>query len=110
MSFAEVNDFRSAYKYQGLLTAIKDTLFYAANQKKLDLLVSLFDNEKKKGEIDLLTKDKALQDLNLQKEKIVKNAFVGGFIVILIIAFVIFRNYRNKVKTNKLLDKQKRGD
>ena len=106
LSFAEVNDFRSAYKYQGLLTAIKDTLFYAANQKKLDLLVSLFDNEKKKGEIDLLTKDKALQDLNLQKEKIVKNAFVGGFIVILIIAFVIFRNYRNKVKTNKLLDKQ----
>ena len=106
LSYAEVTDYRNAYKYQGLLTAIKDTLFYAANQKKLDLLVSLFDNEKKKGEIDLLTKDKALQDLNLQKEKIVKNAFVGGFIVILIIAFVIFRNYRNKVKTNKLLDKQ----
>ena len=106
LSFAEVNDFRSAYKYQGLLTAIKDTLFYAANQKKLDLLVSLFDNEKKKGEIDLLTKDKALQDLNLQKEKIIKNAFLGGFIVIFIIAFIIFRNYRNKVRTNKLLDKQ----
>ena len=49
-SFSAVNDFRNAYKYQGLVTAIKDTLFYAANQKKLDLLVSLFDNEKKKGE------------------------------------------------------------
>lgn len=106
MSFAEVEDFQSAYKYQELLTAIKDTLFYAANQKKLDLLVSLFDNEKKQGEIELLTIDKELQEANLQKEKIVKNAFVGGFIVILIIAFIIFRNYRNKVKTNKLLDKQ----
>jgi adenylate cyclase len=106
LSFAEVNDFQNAYKYQGFLTAIKDTLFYAANQKKLDLLVSLFDNEKQQGEIELLTIDKALQDANLQKEKIVKNAFLGGFVVILIIAFIIFRNYRNKVKTNKLLDKQ----
>jgi class 3 adenylate cyclase/Tfp pilus assembly protein PilF len=106
LSFAEVNDFQNAYKYQELLTAIKDTLFYAANQKKLDLLVSIFDNEKKQGEIELLTKDKALQEANLQKEKIVKNAFLGGFVVIFVIAFIIFRNYRNKVKTNKLLDKQ----
>jgi len=106
LTYSELADYRNAFRYQELLTAIKDTLFYAANQKQLDLIHANADNEKQKGEIDLLTKDKALQDLNLQKERIVKNAFVGGFIVILIIAFVIFRNYRNKVKTNKLLDKQ----
>lgn len=106
LSYGEVADFDNAFKYQKLLTAIKDTLFNVANQKKLDLLVSNFENSQKQIAIDLLTKDKALQDLNLQKEKIVKNTFLGGFVVIFIIAFIIFRNYRNKVKTNKLLDKQ----
>jgi class 3 adenylate cyclase len=105
-AYERVGDYRRAFEYQELLTAIKDTLFYAANQKKLDLLVSNFENEQKQGEIDLLTKEQALQEANLQKEKIQKNAFLGGFVLILIIAFVIFRNYRNKVKTNKLLDKQ----
>ena len=36
-----------------------------------------------------------------------KNAFIVGFLMLAIIAFIIFRDYRNKVKTNKLLDTQK---
>jgi class 3 adenylate cyclase len=106
LSYADVADYRNAFKYQERLTAIKDTLFYSANQKKLDVINANFENEKKQGEIDLLTIDRELQNLNLQKEKIIKNTFLGGFIVLLIIAFIIYRNYRNKSKTNKLLDKQ----
>ena len=105
-SSEEIADFRRALKYQKLLTEIKDTLFIVANQKKLDLLVSNYQNVQNQIEIDLLTKDQALQAANLQKQKIVRNAFFGGFVVIFIIAFIIYRNYRNKVKTNKLLDKQ----
>ena len=105
-SYADLADFRNAFRYQRLLTEIKDTLYLASNQKQLDLIHANADNEQQQVEINLLTKEQALQEATLQKEKIVKNAFLGGFIVILIIAFVIFRNYRNKVKTNKLLDKQ----
>ena len=106
LSYADLLDFRNAFKYQQLLTGIKDTLYITANQKKLDLINANFENEKQQGEIDLLTKDQALQAANLQKQKVVRNAFFGGFVVIFIIAFIIFRNYQNKVKTNKLLDKQ----
>ena len=106
LAFSDLADFKNAYKYQTLLTAIKDSLYIASNQKQLDLIHANADNEQQQVEINLLTKEQALQEATLQKEKIVKNAFLGGFIVILIIAFVIFRNYRNKVKTNKLLDKQ----
>ena len=37
----------------------------------------------------------------------VKNAFLAGLLLILAIAFIIFRNYLDKVKVNRLLDKQK---
>ena len=106
ITYSNLSDYKNAYRFQTLLTAIKDTLYVASNKNQLDLIHANADKVKQRGEIDLLTKEQALQEANLQKEKIVKNAFVGGFIVILVIAFVIFRNYRNKVKTNKLLDKQ----
>ena len=50
LSYSELSDYQNAFKYQVLLTAMKDTLFYAANQKKLDLIHSNFENEKKQGD------------------------------------------------------------
>jgi class 3 adenylate cyclase len=43
----------------------------------------------------------------IQKQRIAKNAFLAGLVLILIIAIIIFRNYKVKVKINKILDKQK---
>lgn len=106
IAYSELGDFKNAIEYQEKLTKVNLELYESANRKQLDLINANFENEQQKGEIDLLTKEQALQEANLQKEKILRNTSFGGFILILIIAFVIYRNYRNKVKTNKLLDKQ----
>lgn len=106
-SFAEVADFKNAYKFQSLLTDIKDTLFNTANEKKLELIQLNYNIEKKQGEIDLLTKDKELQQAEMEKQRLAKNAILAGLVLILIIAFIIFRNYLAKVKINKILDRQK---
>jgi class 3 adenylate cyclase len=55
----------------------------------------------------LLTTDKLLQEAIIQKQKFVKNAFLIGFILILMVAFQTLRSYFRKVKTNKILDHQK---
>lgn len=106
-SFAELTDYKNAFKYQQLLTGIKDTLFNIANEKKIGLIQLNYDIEKKQTEIDLLTKDKELQELAIQKQKITTRAVSGGLLLIIIIALIIYRNYRAKVKTNIILDKQK---
>ena len=106
-SFAELADYKNAYIYQSLLTEIKDTLFNTANEKKLELIQLNYDIDKKQGEIDLLTADKALQEARMEKQRLAKNAILAGLIFILIIAFITFRNYLAKVKVNKILDKQK---
>ncbi|HSG67528.1 MAG TPA: adenylate/guanylate cyclase domain-containing protein, partial [Bacteroidales bacterium] len=56
---------------------------------------------------NLLVKDNELQTLQMERQRIMKNAFLGGLILILIIAFILYRNIRIKVKTNKLLGAQK---
>lgn len=94
------NNYKDAYRFQELLTAINDSLFRSANEKRLNLMLTSFNLEKKEREVEL-------QKLSIQKQRIAKNAFLAGLIFILIIAFIIFRNYLAKVKINKILDKQK---
>jgi len=106
-AYAELSDFDNAYKYQALLTDIKDTLYVASNAKTIQSIQFNYELEKQEGQIELLTTDKMLQDAIIQKQRLVKNAFIVGFILIMMVAFQTLRSYFRKVKTNKLLDKQK---
>ena len=50
---------------------------------------------------------KALQDVELKRQRIAKNSAIVGLGMLLIIAFILYRNYKVKIRTNKILDKQK---
>ncbi len=106
-SYAEIGDYPNAFKYQSRLSNIKDTLYNIASDKKLASIQFDFDLKQKQGEINLLTKDKALGELQVKKQKFARNAFAGGLLLVLLIAVLLFRNYQEKVKTNKILDQQK---
>lgn len=107
LTYSELSDFKNAFKYQLLLSDIKDTLYNTETDKKLGSLQFDFDLQKKQGEINLLTKDKQYSALQLESQKKAKNAFAAGLGLVFLIALLIFRNYREKVKTNKILDRQK---
>jgi len=107
LSYAKTGDYPKAYKYQTLFSDIKDTLYKVTTADKVRGLQFNFDIQKKQTQIDLLTKDKELADSDLRRQKLMKNAFIVGFIMLAIIAFIMFRDYRNKIRTNKLLDSQK---
>lgn len=106
ISYAKLSDYQNAYKYQFLFSAIKDTLYNIETDKKLSGLLLNFEMEKKQQEIDLLVKDNEIKVVELDRQRIAKNAFGLGLILIIIIAVILFRNYRIKVKTNRLLDRQ----
>ena len=100
VSFAKLNDYGNAFKYQTLLTGIKDTLYNLASDKKLASLQFDFDIQKKQGQIDLLTKDQELKEKEISRQKLVRNGFVGGFLVVLIFGGVVFKQ-RNKIASAK---------
>ena len=107
ITYSKISDFNNAFKYQSLYSSTKDTLYNIDTDKKLGSLQFDFDLQKKEGEISLLTKDKAITDQKLQKQRLAKNAFMIGLLLAFIIALLIYRGYRNKVKTHKILDQQK---
>jgi class 3 adenylate cyclase len=103
VSYSNLKDFSNAYKYQKLYSNLSDTL----NNLTLAEKLSSLEIQQRQSQINLLTKDKALQTLALERQKLIKNSFAAGLSLIVIITVIIYRNYRSKVKTNLLLDKQK---
>jgi adenylate cyclase len=106
-TYNKISDYKTAFLYQTKYSSIKDTLYNIETDKKLGSLQFEFDLQKKQGEINLLTKDKELQEAALKRQRLAKNAFLAGALMILFITVILYRNYLRKVRTNKLLDKQK---
>ncbi|WP_299457122.1 tetratricopeptide repeat protein [uncultured Microscilla sp.] len=93
----------SSYYYYRAYVKQKDKLFGDKNAREIATIRAEFDLEKKQAEINLLTKDNALKEAKNQRAQIVRNLFIGGFIVILIIAFIMYRNILQKQRNNQLL-------
>ena len=106
-AYSKTGNFKDAYTYSTLFSAIKDTLYNTANDKKMQQLQFNFDIEKKETEIDLLTKDKALQDATIQRQKIINRAAgISGFLL-LILAVGSYNRYKFVRKTNKIIQEER---
>lgn len=105
--YSDVKDFQSAYKYQNLYSDLKDTLYNAEMDKRLQALTLNFDINKKQGQINLLTKDKAIQDLELRRQRILKNAVGITGIFLFILALGLFNRYKYVHKTKKIIEGEK---
>jgi len=99
-SYASKADFKNAFNYQNLLLNIKDTIYNINIDKKLGTLQFTFDLEKKESQINLLNKDKEIQQQELRRQKLVRNGFIGGFAVVLLFAGIFFRQ-RNRISKEK---------
>ena len=99
-AYAARSDYNNAFKYQDFLLAIKDTIYNVATDKKLGTLQFTFDLEKKESQINLLNKDKEIQQQEIQLQKLVRNSFIGGFAIVLLFAVVFFAQ-RNRISKEK---------
>ena len=95
-SYATIRDFNNAYRYEKLLTGIKDTLYNTDEDKKIQQLQFNADIEKKESEIQL-------QDATIKQQKLVNwVAGITGFLL-LIVAIGTYNRYQYVRKTNKII-------
>lgn len=103
-AYSQKKNFSEAFHYQTLLLAIKDTIYNINTDKKLGTLQFGFDLEKKQGEINLLTKDKEIQEQEIRRQKLVRNGFIGGFAVVLLFAGIFLKQRLRISKEKKRSD------
>jgi class 3 adenylate cyclase len=99
-AYSTNKDFFNAYLYKSLYAELKDTLYNIETKKKLNQLQFDFELSKKEVEINL-------KEARIKSEKQARTGVTIGLGLLLIIAFIIYRNYLQKSRTNKILDKQK---
>ncbi len=102
-----VSDHKSALAFHKKHLAVKDVLF---NERENEIMVEVgakYESEKKDSEIQLLNKDKEVQTADLKRKSfIIWGAFVG-LVLVLVLAFFIYRSYRLKQKAHEIITKQK---
>jgi serine phosphatase RsbU (regulator of sigma subunit)/tetratricopeptide (TPR) repeat protein len=99
--YAKRNDYKNAFNYQQLLMNVKDSLFNDESTIQINTLRSNHEANKKQAEIDLLSKDKQINNL-------IFNILIGSFALFLIILFVVFRISRKRKEMNSVLNEQKK--
>jgi class 3 adenylate cyclase/cytochrome c-type biogenesis protein CcmH/NrfG len=103
-AYGRESDYKQVAHYQNLLLAIKDTIYNINTDKKLGTLQFTFDLEKKESQINLLTKDKEIQEQIIKREKLVRNSLLFGIAVVLLFAGVFF------LQRNRISKEKKRSD
>lgn len=98
--YAGQEDYKRAFENQEIYKAAQDNIYNVESDKKTNKLLFNFEMEKKKTEIALLVKDKKIQAIEVEKQKGLRNMFLGGFAIVVLFAVVVLRQ-RNKVKREK---------
>jgi len=104
--FQKRGDYKNALENHKLFSEIKDTLLNEQSSKQITEMNTKYDTEKK--DKDLIKKDAEISKhlAETEKQNIQRNAFLIGFVLVLILAFFIFRGYRQKQTANKLLEEK----
>ncbi|MFL5763137.1 MAG: tetratricopeptide repeat protein [Bacteroidia bacterium] len=87
--------------------ALQDSIFNSDNTKKTVQSEMNFEFDKKQAAEAAVQKEKdAIAAEDLRQQKMQRNYFVAGFILIALIAGFIFRSYRQKRKANLIIEAQ----
>jgi tetratricopeptide (TPR) repeat protein len=81
-----------------------DSLFSSESKLKIAEFEAMFENEKKEQRILLLEKSDQLNQAQIKRQTIMRNSFIFGFILMILLAITIFKAYRTKRKDNELLN------
>ena len=103
-SYYEHKDYQVAYDNYMLYANLKDTVFNENTAKNLDEIESKYENEKKAILIESLEKEKIAQN---EKQTLIIISSGLGFLAMLIIILIIFKNYRQKKKDHAIITEQK---
>ncbi|TNE55585.1 MAG: tetratricopeptide repeat protein [Bacteroidetes bacterium] len=113
--YKRTGDYRKAMSNLEEHLVLKDSIMGLEQQRQLNELEAVFQNERQELEIDRLEKDKKLKqkilsekELKLERESLFRWILIIGLTLLLALVIFIFFAYRNQSKANETISRQKR--
>ncbi len=102
-----LNDYETALHYADLKDLVKDSLVNAQQKEKVAELTEKFESEKKQQQIDILDTKNELQALTISQQKYLLMVLVAFGLLLLILGYIGFKNYKTKQQLDTVLLQQK---
>jgi tetratricopeptide (TPR) repeat protein len=97
-------DSGGALKYMHLYNEAKDSLINERNRESVEQMAALFNSQQKDREIEQLNTEKEIRDAKISRQRMVMISFIGGFVLVLSLGFVLLSRYNLKKKANQQLE------
>jgi serine phosphatase RsbU (regulator of sigma subunit) len=101
--FSAKGDYKKAYENQLLFSEINDSLINEQSIRQIAEMDAKYESGEKEKNIELLTKDKALQLADLNKQKFIRNGFISGLILVMLLSIILYNRFLIKNKLNTTL-------
>jgi two-component system, sensor histidine kinase and response regulator len=105
-SYVQLDNFKQAFIYQREYLALHDSLVNLKKAEQLILAQTKFDSELKQAQIELLTKDAAMQQDDYDQQKILTYFFIGCVNLLVILMVVLWYNNRRIKAAKQVLEKR----
>lgn len=92
-----------AIQHYEIYKKLNDSLYDVKKSQEIADLMVKYQTEKKEQSIKILQSESKIQLSELQKANLQRNFTLGGIIVLLMISGIVYKGYRNKKKSNYLL-------
>ena len=100
---AAKKDFKKAYDFNILSNQWKDSIYNEERIRQLNELQTKYETSEKDKQITLLAKENEVQAKEAQRQSTIKKAFIGGFLLVLMLAALVTYTYRQRIKNEKVI-------
>jgi serine phosphatase RsbU (regulator of sigma subunit) len=106
-SYKGMNNYESAYSNYVKHIGLKDSIFNAENNRQLLDIQTKYETGKKDNEIKILNQQQEIQKNSLNRQRSVIWIGIIGFLIILAVSLLQYRNSVRNKRFNKILEHQK---
>lgn len=105
--YSEQKDFENAFRFNKLAGAIKDSIYNNVNSKQIAEMSAKYESAKKQEQITLLKKDQEISSKDFEKQKVIRNAFIAGSLLLLLFGGYIYSRFKKSQKQKNIIEFQK---
>jgi len=106
IAYEKAGEYEKALKCHNRYSDIKDSIFNKTSAENLNELQTKYETEKKEKEIELLNTENEVKELEVGKQKGLRNFSIFGLGLVILIAFLFYNRFKIKQKANILLQSQ----
>ncbi|MEP4091900.1 histidine kinase dimerization/phosphoacceptor domain -containing protein [Reichenbachiella sp.] len=96
-----LGDHKNALLFYQEYDVLSDSLFGEAQSNQVAEMKEKFESEQKQRQIEVQNAKLARQEIELSKQAILRNALIGGLVMLVVIIGLVYRNQRIKNKKNQ---------